>query len=75
MSTSHPPVERLKPAKARELAGLTPDELRLRVPCALSSVYRIEGSGKWPTQAALRTAYQAALRAAIAAKVATRATA
>lgn len=72
MSTTHPPkdLDRMKPAKARELAGLTPDELRQLVPCALSTVYRIEDAGKWPKQSALRNAFQAALRAAIAAKAA-----
>lgn len=71
MSTAPSPVkdlERMRPAKARELAGLTPNELAKLAPCALSTVYRVEDSGKWPKQSALRSAYQSALRKAIAAK-------
>lgn len=49
------------PTRARKDANLTMRALAAKVPCALSTIYSVEASGRYPARIHLRTAYLAAL--------------
>lgn len=53
--------KKIDPREAREAAGITPQELAYRCPCAQATVYNVEKSGKWPKHRLIRSAYLRAL--------------